>query len=132
MKKNVILILIICFLQSCYFGVGLIEEKLPENFMLVANNSLEELEIIRYKDDSKSIIDTIINKTVFAIGFNKDFIIAKSYSNGKVLYHIIQVEKKANQNYLNLTFEQFNFNRENLNIPYNLNFTIVFHEVAKN
>lgn len=69
MKKIIVLISILTLFQSCYFGMGLVEKKLPGNFILIANNSFEELEIIRYKDNSNSIIDIIINKTVFAVEY---------------------------------------------------------------
>ena len=57
-----------------------------------------------------------------------------NYGNffNKILYHIIEVKKGLKQANINLSFEQYKFNREHLNVPYDLNFTIVFHEIAKN
>ncbi|QNM84786.1 hypothetical protein H9W90_11335 [Polaribacter pectinis] len=133
MKKNIVLILSIILLQSCYFGAGLIEEELPGSFMLFANNSIEELSIIN-NSNNKSIYNIVVDEAVFAVGFNKEYIIAKSYSVNKnlILYHIIEVEKELNQINLNLSFQDYKLKRESLKLPYDLNFTLVYHEIAKN
>ena len=130
MKKIIFYLLIIISLQSCYFGAGVVEIDLPGNFDLFGNNSKNEAAI--WLDIGEYSSEIIVNQTVFAVGYNDDFIIAKSHSKNKILYHIIEVKKGLKQANINLSFEQYKFNREHLNVPYDLNFTIVFHEIAKN
>ena len=79
MKKVVILILSIIFFQSCYFGAGVVEVNLPSNYFLFGNNNIEETAI--FFETGEHTSDIIVEKTVFAVGFNKKFIITKSYSN---------------------------------------------------
>jgi hypothetical protein len=135
--KFLIIISIILF-QGCYFGIGLVEQNLTDNFSLFANNSLDELSIW-YKTD-KHIASIIVKETVFAVGYNNDFIIAKSHpkdSNNEVLkeltyYHIIEISKISKSNPQispRLPKEQYVSMRKQLNIPNDLDFEIVFEEI---
>ncbi|MDO6598926.1 hypothetical protein [Tenacibaculum sp. 1_MG-2023] len=131
MKKGLILLSILVLFQSCYFGIGLVEDDLPGNFMLFANNEYEELAIINSSKD-KSTYNIVVDETVFSVGYNEEFIIAKSYSNNKILYHIIEIKNDLKQKYLNLSFHDYQSKRVELNLPIDLNFTIVYQEVLKN
>ncbi|KGL58398.1 hypothetical protein PHEL85_3457 [Polaribacter sp. Hel1_85] len=79
----------------------------------------------------------IVPETVFALGENGDFIIAKSHpknlksgiNKSVTYYHIIEVDKKSTEQSPNLTLEQFENKRKELNIPKNLDFEIVYEEL---
>lgn len=123
MKRKVILILTFFVFQACYFGIGLVEYDLPGNFMLFANNSMDELSIIYQKDNSTYNI--IVDETVQEVGFNDDYIIAKSFSSKEkdTFYHIIEVKKELIQDNLYLTNEDFNKIKKKKNIAF-LDFSI--------
>ena len=138
-KKFSLLILTLSLtLNSCYFGAGEIEVNLPGNYFLFGNNSVEETAIWFNTGEHSS--DIIIKETVFAVGYNKDFIIAKSFPKDSlkplkdnfVHYHILAVNEKSPQKSSGMNFKEYKLKRDKLNLPYDLNFTIVFHEVAKN
>lgn len=74
----------------------------------------------------------IVPETVFAVGHNRDFIIAKSHPNNNknvTYYHIIEIAKKSTNQSPNLTLEQFENRKKQLNVPKELNFDIVFDEL---
>jgi len=133
MKKIITLTLLFLLMQSCYFGMFLVEEKLPGNYSLWAENQLDQLKITHGNKDSSSY-NVVIKETVFAVGFNKSFIIAKSFSkqNKKIRYHIIEVNKDLSEENIGFSFKDYKIKRDNLNLPYNLNFTLIYHEVSKN
>lgn len=128
-------IIIIC--QACYFGAGLIETELTDNFSLFANNDMDEMRIWYFPGEHRS--NLIVRETVFAVGYNDEFIIAKSHPKNSenqidknvILYHIVQVENcKTNpKESAGMTREQFEFRRRQLNIPSDLQFTKVFAEL---
>src|SRR5687767_10406303 len=84
------------FLQSCYFGAGLVEEQLTDEIELIAINSLDEAEII-YSEKGNSVCYTLVQPTVLAVGHDDNFIIAKSrpidFNDNTIYYHIIEVGK---------------------------------------
>ena len=125
-----------------------------------------------YQDGNGSSL--IVEETVFAVGFNDDFIIAKSHpknSNDSIIkniteYHLININKteqkrkefsskseefhivfkdkngidslRKKQEYFTkfypkksipLTLDQFEYNKKRLNVPEELNFTIIFEEL---
>lgn len=120
-------------LYSCYFGAGLVEQPLPGNMELMALNSLDEAEII-YWEKGSSITHTLIPPAVFSVGYDDNFIIARSHPVGfgginkaSTFYHIIEIGKVSMDNHEEsprLTFEEFQSKRKQLNIPAELEFTI--------
>jgi hypothetical protein len=140
MKKVVTLILIasIWILQGCYFGAGVVEQNLPDDFFLFANNSLDENSIWYKTGEHSSAI--IVGETVFAVGYNEDFIIAKRHPkdsinqvNKKITsYHIIEIDKMSKRNpekSIDLTKEQYSSMRKRLKLPDSLKFETVFKEI---
>ena len=135
MKKpiQILGLIFLLFFQSCYFGVGLVEEHLTGNIGLMAINSLDEAELI-YQEKGKSVYYSLVPGLVFSVGYNDDFVIAKTHpvdSNGinrtLTYYHIIEVNKVSEDNHEKspaLTSEQFQRRREQLNVPEDLKFTI--------
>jgi hypothetical protein len=133
--KKILGIAFLLILQSCYFGAGLVEKEITDDYFLFANNSLEEMSIWYHAEKYSNRL--IIPETVFALGENGDFIIAKSHprniENGinksVTYYHIIEVDKKSIEESPNLTLEQYENKRKMLNIPKNLDFEIVYDEL---
>tara|TARA_R110000765_G_scaffold287187_1_gene383646 strand:- start:1134 stop:1550 length:417 start_codon:yes stop_codon:yes gene_type:complete len=133
--KKIFGIAFLLILQSCYFGAGLVEKEITDDYFLFANNSLDEMSI--WFKTEKYSNRLIVPETVFALGENGDFIIAKSHpknlENGinksVTYYHIIEVDKKSTEQSPNLTLEQFESKRKRLNIPKDLDFDIVYEEL---
>jgi len=139
MKKSVKILLVTCFLlfQSCYFGAGMVEQNITDKYWLFANNTMDEMSIWYFPKNGSNLI---VKETVFAVGYNDNFIIAKNHPKdlaGKINksvthYHIININKDFENNPRSstpLTFKQFEYKREQLNIPEKLDFTIVFEEL---
>lgn len=119
--------------------MGLIEDKITNNIYLTAINSYDELSIWCSIDES-SVRYLLVPETVFAVGYNDDFIIAKSHpkNSGEEInknltyYHIIEIDKLSQQNpeqSISLLKEQFEYKRKEFNIPADLDFTIMYSEL---
>ena len=133
--KKILGIAFLLILQSCYFGAGLVEKEITDDYFLFANNSLEEMSIWFHAEKYSNRL--IVPETVFALGENGDFIIAKSHprniesgiNKNVTYYHIIEVDKKSTEQSANLTLKQFESKRKELNIPNDLDFDIVYEEL---
>ena len=133
--KKILGITFLLILQSCYFGAGLVEKEITDDYFLFANNSLDEMSI--WFNAEKYSNRLIVSETVFALGENGDFIIAKSHpkninkgiDRSVTYYHIIEVNKKDPEQRPNLTLEQFENKRKVLNIPNDLDFDIIYEEL---
>jgi hypothetical protein len=133
--KKILGITFLLILQSCYFGAGLVEKEITDDYFLFANNSLDEMSI--WFNAEKYSNRLIVSEPVFALGENGDFIIAKSHpkninkgiDRSVTYYHIIEVNKKDPEQSPNLTLEQFENKRKVLNIPNDLDFDIIYEEL---
>lgn len=133
--NKIIGIFLLLLLESCYFGAGLVEREITDDYFLFANNTLDEMSI--WYQSEKYSTHIIVPETVFAIGENGDFIIAKSHpktteneiNTSVTYYHIIEVNKKSTEQSPKLTLEQFESERKKLNIPNDLGFEIVYEEL---
>ena len=133
--KKILGIAFLLILQSCYFGAGLVEKEITDDYFLFANNELNEMSIWFHAEKYSNRL--IVPETVFALGENGDFIIAKSHPKNLesgidktvTYYHIIEVDKKSPEQSPNLTLEQFENKRKELNIPNDLDFDIVYEEL---
>jgi len=133
--KKILGIAFLLILQSCYFGAGLVEKEITDDYFLFANNSLEEMSIWFHAEKYSNRL--IVPETVFALGENGDFIIAKSHprnieagiNKNVTYYHIIEIDKKNTEQSSNLTLEQYENKRKMLNIPKSLDFEIVYDEL---
>jgi len=133
--KKILGITLLLILQSCYFGAGLVEKEITDDYFLFANNTLDEMSIWFHAEKYSNRL--IVPETVFALGENGDFIIAKSHpknlesgiNKNVTYYHIIEVDKKSTEQSPNLTLEQFENKRKKLNITNDLDFDIVYEEL---
>lgn len=122
-------------LQSCYFGAGLVEKEISNNYFLFANNELDEMSI--WFHSGKYSYQLIVPETVFAVGENGEYIIAKSHpkktetdiDKSITFYHIIEINEKDRKQSSNLTLDEFNTKRKELNIPSSLDFKIIYKEL---
>ncbi len=133
-KLNSILCISLIFIfQSCLFGVGLVEREITDDYWLIANGKMDEMSIVYFPRDKGS--ELIVNETVFAVGYNDNFILAKSHPNGSkanTYYHIIEINKNSNnrpEQAASMTFEQYELKKEQLKIPSDLDFSIVYKEL---
>src|SRR4051812_21959342 len=124
--KIIFFIFYISFMLS---GCGLaVKEIIVDNYYLVAPDVDEQLSIgmaTSYND----VIDILILPTVYEIGNNKRFIIAKQHpENNKNItnYFIIDILNKDGHKSSvigPLTYEQYIYSREKLNVPEEITFT---------
>lgn len=99
---------------------------------MFANSSMDEMSIWYYPIGNKSSL--IVGETVFAVGYNDDFIIAKSHPKGNrdmTAYHIISIVscKVDPKESVGLTLNQFESRRTQLSVPKGLDFTIIYDEL---
>ncbi|WP_276166487.1 hypothetical protein [Zobellia alginiliquefaciens] len=131
MRKFVVVFTIL--LQSCLFGAGLVEQEITDKYWLTANNTLDEMSIWYFPGEHQSKL--IVEQTVFEVGHNDNFIIAKSHPKDSVnglnknvtYYHIIEVARASKS--VPLSLEQFEFKKKELQVSEKLEFTKVFHEL---
>jgi hypothetical protein len=136
MKVRIIYLLLLFLLSGC-LGFD-IEEKVVGNYYLVAADAPEQLSLSYHEPADGDIYGTIIDGTVFAVGYNEKYIIVKQHpwtfpnqtNNGVTNYFILPLSKgfnwKTNNGLIGpLTLEQFNEKRKALNIPESLSFTNV-------
>ncbi len=125
--------LFVILLQSCLFGVGLVEQEITDKYWLTANNTLDEMSIWYFPGEHQSKL--IVGQTVFEVGHNDDYIIAKSHPKDSVnelnknvtYYHLIEVSRARKS--IPLTLEQFEYKKKELQISEKLEFTTVFEEL---
>lgn len=123
----------IILLQSCLFGAGMVEQEITDKYWLTANNTLDEMSIWYFYGEHSSKL--IVEETVFEVGHNDDYIIAKSHPKDSIngldknvtYYHLIDIAR-ANKS-IPLTLEQFELKRNELQVSDKLEFTKVFDEL---
>lgn len=139
MKKGLKIILFIPLVSGCWWTIH--DEDLRGGYILTAMDTREEMEISHW-DSALKEAHRVISATVFAVGQDSNFIIAKqhpsifpNYKNidkTTVNYYIIPLKNKisesAEKNFFGpLTLEQFEQKKRELNI--NVEFTIVFKDL---
>jgi hypothetical protein len=127
------LLLLLC---SCHGAAY--EEYLVDNYSLKAMDVKSGMSV--FYNDNEYLIG-IIQPTVFAVGHNNDFIIAKQHPNNFPIidksitnYFIIPIKKRVaesvEKNVIGpLTIEEFNAMKTELRVPESLVFTKVFEDL---
>jgi len=141
MKRAILyLLMLFIFLYGCT-GFA-IKEKIENNYYLIATDNIDDLSLCFYEPNDKDIYGDIVDATVFAVGFNEKYLIAKQHPrtfpnppDKKVTnYYILPLKNEMNWKTKNgligpLTMEQFKEKRKKLNIPDSLSFTIIIKEL---
>jgi len=132
MKKKVVYFLILYLLGGCT-GFDT-KEKIINNYYLVAADTEEQLSLSYCDPNDKNGCIGIIEATVFSVGYNNSYIIAKQHpSNNRDItnYFLLPINKKDKHWGDNfgligpLTLAQFNEKERELNISDSIKFTIV-------
>jgi len=131
-----ILLLGSIILTSCIGNVY--EKELTAGYELSANDDISGMSI--YANDGQYQVG-VVNATVFSVGFDQNFIIAKqhpfknnSINKSVTNYYIVPVKDKINtspdENKIGpLTQEEFFIKRKELEVSDNLNFTITIDKL---
>ncbi|GHT65536.1 hypothetical protein AGMMS50239_25520 [Bacteroidia bacterium] len=130
----------LCGLLGLLTGCSIGDTHLIDKYYLVTIDVDEDLSV-SYKLESGSYLG-VVNPTVFAVGFNDDFIIVKQHPTnfGDTInrsitdYYIIPINNKVNkwpdENKIGpLTHEEFLIKRKELKIPDELDFSTVLKKL---
>src|SRR5579872_1181470 len=133
MRAKVIFLFIMCLLTGC-LGFDT-KEKVVGNYYLVATDDEVQLSLSYCDPADKNGCVGITEPTVFAVGYNKDYIIAKQHPyNAKNItnYFILPIDPKRKSKWGDnfgligpLTLEQFNDEKRELNMSDSLKFSVV-------
>lgn len=140
MKKLVLYLSIIVIFYSCH-GLAL-EEKIVENYYLIAGDDPEGTFLSYHDSSDGNNFSALINATVFAAGYNDDYMIVKQHPrtfpnppDKKITnYYILPLKKGMDWKNKNgligpLTLLEFSEKRKELNIPNEVKFTIVIKDM---
>ncbi len=140
--KICILMVLCCFLSGClsdaFFGSPDYEKKLNGDYYLLAFDEDEEMSIgVQIGEEGVGVIEA----TVFAVGQNENFIIAKQHplismgvidkktTNYFIIPLDLKVSKAVDRNYFGpLNLEQFEQKKRELNMK-DIEFSIIFKEL---
>lgn len=132
------LILIVSITLTSCMGPAVYREELIAGYELSANDDISEMSI--YVLDTPYVVG-VVNSTVYSVGFDNDFIIAKQHpfvnsviNKAITFYYIIPISYRiSNSLSLNrigpLTQNEFLKKREELEISEKLEFTITIDEL---
>lgn len=134
MKKSILYLLISLLLLGCQQLA--VREKIIDNYFLVAADASQWTSLSYHEDTEGTNYSSLIESTVFAVGYNDKYMIVKQYPctfpnppNKKIInYYILPLKKGMDWRTKNgligpLTVEQFTKQRKELNIPNSLTFT---------
>ena len=129
-KKNIFLaFFLITFFSMICCNPIFYKKHLTGIFYLIACDGEEEMSI------QGNLV--VVNATVFAVGYDNDFIIAKQHpreftkpiDKSITNYYIISINDYCDEAIGPLTLEQFNKKRKALNVSDSIKFTIEFEKL---
>ena len=124
-------------ITSCWYQGLAYKEQIQDYYYLIATDD-EKYMSIAYNDYGGSAYLNIIPSTVFAVGYNENFIIAKRHpsqfsepiNKNITNYYIIPIKNNPNNNAIGpLSLEQFYEKRKELNVPDSVKFTKEFEKL---
>jgi len=134
MKIWIIFLLVTFSLFSC--SDFAIKKSIVGNYFLIATDTEDDLGLCYHEPSDDQNYGTIIDATIFAIGFNDKFIIVKQHprnfpnppNENITNYYILPIQKGMDWKSKNgligpITLEQFNTKKRELNIPEEVKFT---------
>ncbi len=124
--------ILLAFIIACG-GIGFAYEKeLPGKYCIQATDTLDQMSIAKMPSDDSNLYSGVIPATVFAVGWNEHFIIAKQHPRDS---HNI-TNKDVTQFYILRVSDgtvsgpwaepAFDAERKKLGVPKDLTFTSVF------
>lgn len=118
-----------------------IKEKIIDNYYLTATDVGEDCNL-SYKEPDETIYGTVVGATVFAVGYNDEYLIVKQHprtfpnppDKSVTNYFILFLEEKMNFRTKNgligpLTEQEFTAKRKELEMPEDLTFTKVLKDM---
>ena len=112
-----------------------IEEKIIENYYLIATDDAEDLDLSYHEPSDGDIYGSVIGAKVFGVGYNDKYIIVKQHprifpnppNTNITYYYILPIKKSMDWKSKNgligpLSLENFIQKRKELNIPEALQF----------
>ena len=135
MYKFLIPLLFVIFFMGCQSAVIL--DHLVGIYYLVAADDDRQCSLATHEPSDGGTYGNVVNQTVFAVGYNEKYIIAKQHpdNNRKITnYFIVPVEQHITRENLNnilgpLTYNQFMTKRHELIIPDSLHFTKEYEDL---
>jgi hypothetical protein len=138
--RTIIIFLCIIFLAgvaTCryWYRAFAYEEQIQDYYYLIAVDDEKYMDI-SYNNGGGTF--SVIPSTVFAVGYNENFIIAKQHpcyfaepiDKTITHYYIIPIKNNPNNNAIGpLTLEQFYEKRKELNVPDSVKFTKEFEKL---
>jgi hypothetical protein len=116
---------------ACHLGFAY-EEKLIGDYGLIAVDVMEQMSVSKFRNGTGGV--AVINETVFAVGCNNEFLIAKQHPNrGKIdrsvtNFYILRVSD--GELFGPYTESEYRKARQWLRLPESLQFTRVFERLA--
>lgn len=119
-------------LSSCQYEAY--SKEISFQRVLYARDSMADMELC-YEDEDQNLYP-LVPKTVFALGMNKNYIIAKQHPDGKrteTHYYVIPLNSKTYEEKKHnfsgpLTLQEFIEKKKEYNIQ-DLEFSMVYHEL---
>ncbi len=139
MKKVIMGLIVSLIIAGC--GTSVEFRRVVSNYYLIATDDLEQLSLCQQYSSNSSSYPAIITETVFAVGYNTHYIIAKQHPNehGEALnknitnYYILPLDTPINSGTLKpligpLDSATFDIKRNELGIK-DIKFTVVYKEL---
>lgn len=142
MKKGTLYLIVMLIGTACVGGIGaVINKNIIGHYFLVAPDVEEQLSICYHQHSDEDNYGIIIGETVFAVGYNNEYIIIKQHPNkssdslnkNKINYYILPVKDTMDWQTKNdligpLSLNQFEQLKKVYNLE-NVNFTIEYKEL---
>ena len=130
-QRSLATIIIVLWPVACNLGFAY-EEKLIGDYGLIAVDVMEQMSVSKFRNGSARV--AVINETIFATGWNDEFLIAKQHPNpGRIdrsvtNFYILRVTD--GELFGPYTESEFRKARHRLQLPESLQFTRVFERLA--
>jgi len=131
-RRNLAAIVIVLWPVACNLGFAY-EEKLIGDYGLIAVDEMEQMSVCKFRNGGGGV--AVINETVFAAGWNDEFLIAKQHPNHGSIdrsvtnFYILRVTD--GELFGPYTESGYQKARQRLQLPGSLQFTRVFDRLAQ-